>query len=211
MYNHFIFDIDGTLIDTERTGLGSLGRTVKEFLGVDMDNETLFRYFGIPSIKAAEMLWSSDPARFLERWEEIYQDMVHLSAPFEGIETVLKSLSGKGITLGLVTSRSRYEFEKDDHLAAWLDMFACAICSEDTLRHKPDPDPILAYMEKTGAVASECLYLGDTPHDAACAQGAGVDFALVDWNGRGIDIPSARYKLTSPGQIISISELRTGA
>ena len=57
----------------------------------------------------------------------------------------------------------------------------CVICADDTAEHKPEPGPLLKYMERTGAKPSEVLYVGDTVYDMQCARGAGVDFALARW------------------------------
>ncbi|MBO4764554.1 MAG: HAD family hydrolase [Bacteroidales bacterium] len=67
-YKHIIFDIDGTLVDTYQTGLGSLQVTIKEFLNEDVTLKSLEKYFGIPSFQAAEMLYPQDPKLFLEVW-----------------------------------------------------------------------------------------------------------------------------------------------
>ncbi len=53
MYKLAVFDIDGTLIDTERTGVESLMVTLKELLGMDVPYDDAYKVFGIPSIKVA--------------------------------------------------------------------------------------------------------------------------------------------------------------
>ena len=52
-YDNIIFDIDGTLIDTEKTGALSLIQTVRELLGREMPYDEAYSYFGIPSGKVA--------------------------------------------------------------------------------------------------------------------------------------------------------------
>ena len=64
MYTHFIFDIDGTLVDTEQTGLQSLHKTVKEMRGEEMSIEDLYYFFGIPSYEASKMLGIGNPDLF---------------------------------------------------------------------------------------------------------------------------------------------------
>ena len=55
MYKLAVFDIDGTLIDTERTGVESLVMTIRELLGKDIPYEEAYKAFGIPSSKVADL------------------------------------------------------------------------------------------------------------------------------------------------------------
>lgn len=205
MYKHFVFDIDGTLIDTERTGVLSLIRTVEELLGVSMPYEEAYGYFGIPSAKVAPMLGYADAALFGERWEENFVDLSYLMKPFDGVEEVLAAVKSAGRTTGCVTSRSRYEFDKDVHMQSLLKYIDHVVCAEDSDEHKPSPAPMYAYLRKASVSdPAECIYIGDTMHDCRCAMGAGCDFALADWPGRGLRGIPARYYLHSVRDLLDL-------
>ena len=204
MYSHIIFDIDGTLVDTERTGLMSLGQTVQQLTGREMTMEELYPYFGIPSYEASKMLSIGDPDRFAELWEENFQKALSWSKVFEGIPEVLDAIAASDRVMGVVTSRSRFEYDNDRLLLKWKPRFAPVICSEDSETHKPLPGPALAFLERSGAKAEDCVYIGDTMHDCSCAQGAGVAFALADWSGKGLQNIPAEYYLTRPEEILEI-------
>lgn len=192
-YDDFVFDIDGTLLDTERTGVLSLMQTIRELTGVEVPYEEAYHFFGVPSSKAASTLGYADEARFAEVWEAHFQELMYLVQPFPGVVAVLEDLRATGARLGVVTSRSRQEIAYDPHLAKLLPLFDVVISSEDSLRHKPFPDPMLAYLEKAGARKETTLYLGDTMHDWRCGHDAGCDFALADWKGRGDQGIPAEY------------------
>ena len=210
MYKHFVFDIDGTLIDTEKTGVLSLIRTVKDILGKELSYDEAYKYFGIPSRNVGPMLNCPDPVRFAEEWELRFVEMQYLMKPFDGVVDMLADIKKAGRTVGCVTSRTRYEFNKDPNLDALVPFFDHIVCAEDSERHKPFPDPMLAYMrmasKKSGCAVQpdECLYLGDTVHDCVCGQSAGCDFALADWYGRGMgDIP-AQHIFHSADGVLSL-------
>ena len=205
MYRHFVFDIDGTLIDTERTGVLSLVKTVRELIGKEMPYDEAYGYFGIPSAKVAPMLGYADAERFGERWEENFVELSCLIKAFEGAEEVLAAIKSAGRTTGCVTSRNRYEFEKDVHMQRLVKYIDHIICAEDSEKHKPSPDPMYAYMRKADCTdPAGCIFIGDTMHDCQCATGAGCDFALADWQNRGLQGIPARYHLTSVRQILDL-------
>ena len=205
MYRHFVFDIDGTLIDTERTGVLSLVKTIRELLGYEISYWDAYGYFGIPSAKVAPLLGYADAEGFGTRWEENFVELMGLMKAFEGAEEVLAAVKSAGRTTGCVTSRNRYEFEKDVHMQRLVKYIDHIVCAEDSEGHKPSPDPMYAYLKKAGdADPAECIYIGDTLHDFQCADGAGCDFALADWSGRGLQGIPARYHLTQITQILDL-------
>ena len=206
-YKHLIFDIDGTLLDTEKTGVLSLQKSVKELMGKDMTYDELYPYFGIPTMVVAQKMGFQDVEAAAHSWEENFQELMYLIVPFEGVEEMLPRLREMGFKLGVVTSRSRFEFNYDPRLSQWKDLFETVITSDDSERHKPWPDPLLAYLSHSGAVAEECIYFGDTEYDFECAKGAGIDFALADWRNRGFQGIPAQYLFSSVEDIIKISEM----
>ena len=202
MYRLAVFDIDGTLIDTERTGVESLVQTVRELLGREIPYEEAYKAFGIPSNKVAGLYGYADAKRFGDRWEENFIALSHHIAPFPGVLEALKRIKSTGILTGVVTSRSHFEFEYDKYLHEMVPYLGHIVCAEDTPHHKPHPEPLLCCIElasgELGApiLPGEVLFLGDTEHDWACARDAGCDFALADWKGRGDQGIPARYKFS---------------
>lgn len=203
-YTDFVFDIDGTLLDTEQTGVLSLMQTIRELIGKEVPYEEAYYFFGVPSSQASSILGYADEARFAAVWEQHYQELMHLVIPFPGVLEVLEDLHATGVGMGIVTSRSRLEIQYDPHLAKLLPFFGTVVCSADSPRPKPFPDPMLTYLERTGARKEATLFLGDTMHDYRCGHDAGCDFALADWRKRGMQGIAAEYRFTDAASLREI-------
>jgi phosphoglycolate phosphatase-like HAD superfamily hydrolase len=70
-----------------------------------------------------------------------------------------------------------------DRLPGLEDIFDVVITSDDTERHKPSPDPILAAIERLDASPANCAYVGDSPYDIRAAKAAGAYAVAVAWGG----------------------------
>ncbi len=122
---------------------------------------------------------------------------------FQGISELLDTLVQFGYELGIVTSKTREEFKQDFEPFDISKYFATIICADDTVKHKPDPDPLFKYMEVSNASNNDLLYIGDSVYDRKCAESAKVDFALAGWGSLSREI-EADYYLEKPGDLLSI-------
>ena len=210
MYKLAVFDIDGTLIDTEKTGVESLVMTIRELLGREVRYEEAYKAFGIPSGKVAGLYGYADAKRFGERWEENFISLSHHITPFPGVLDALRRIKAAGMATGVVTSRNRMEFDYDDYLREMVPYLDHIVCSEDTVHHKPHPEPLLYCISLASKAHGapihpvEVVFFGDTDHDFACARNAGCDFALADWKNRGWQNIPARYKFSDAREMEAV-------
>ena len=202
-YKHIVFDIDGTLIDTEYAILHSLQKTLELILNKKMDISKLTFALGIPGENALQKLGVDNISSALELWDENMNDFRDTISIFSDIEVVLKSLVSSGYKLGIVTSKTRVEFENNFIPLGINKYFRTIICADDTDEHKPSPYPLLKYMEMSKANNSELLYIGDSAYDMECARKANVDFALAVWGSSSTEI-QANYYLEKPSDLLSI-------
>lgn len=183
-YPHVVFDVDGTLLDTERSVLLSLRDTLREAAGRDYPLAELEFSLGIPGADALKLLDIPNVPAVLARWEELLERYRDADRVFDGVPELLAALKDSGRCLGVVTSRTRAEFDQDFSRWGLASYFQAVVTADDTDLHKPCPDPLLKYMELAGAAAADVLYIGDSGHDARCAQAAGVDFGLAGWGAK---------------------------
>ena len=211
-YKHILFDIDGTLIDTEEAILQSLQDTVREMLHKDIETQELKFALGIPGSAALRKLGITDTERANDRWNEHllkYKSRIRL---FDGIPELLSSLKTNGCKLGIVTSKTRNEYAADfaAPFFALSDYFGTVICVEDAARPKPYPDPLLTYLNTAHIHAGDAVYIGDTVYDSQCAKNAGLDFGLAAWGNAGAQEIPANYLFKTPADVLlSLSERTT--
>lgn len=180
-YQHIVFDLDGTLIDTEKAILKTWQFTLKQY-GYGYRLEDLKSVLGLTIDDTLKKLGVIADGRFDGCWMENYNHFAQEAVFFEGVGKMAATLKEQGYSLGIVTSRYREEYKNyfsGFHLESLFDPIVCA---DETHEHKPDPEPLLKYAALVNTDPSRCIYVGDMPTDVACAKRAGAAAGLAVWN-----------------------------
>ena len=204
MYNHIIFDIDGTILDTEFAVLSSLQKLVFEELNKNFSFEELRFALGIPGEVTLNKLGIANLFESNEKWNRYLKEYLYHVKVFDGIKDTLVKLNEIGISTGIVTSKTKEEYINDFVPFGLSNYFKLVVCADDTEKHKPNPDPILKFIELSGVDKSKAIYIGDTKYDMDCAFGAGIDFALALWGAKSSVGINANYIFENPKQILDL-------
>lgn len=202
-----LFDVDGTLIDTEKTIIKSWQKTLKTVFNITPPAEDLFYVLGIPGTKAVKKYSTSSKQDqlLLDLWEENDHEMFHYSELFKNIEQMLKKLKSKNIQLGIVTSRTDKEMQLVLDNFPIQEYFDTFITASKTKLHKPNPEPILKAIDTLNISPQNTLYVGDSIYDFQYTRNAKVDFALAGWGAKdNPEFSKVDYFLKQPSELVKI-------
>lgn len=204
-YTHVVFDIDGTLTDTDYAVLTSLQRLLRARTGETYTFEALQFVKGIPGVEAFRRLGFAPQAypQLMREWEDGMRALGGTITVFDGAAELLDRLSAAGVRLGIATSKTRDQYEKDFMCYGIARHFPVSITCEDTDAPKPQAGPLTEYMRRTGARPQEMLYVGDSVYDSMTAAAAGVDFALALWGTSDPAIP-AKLRPARPADLLDM-------
>jgi HAD superfamily hydrolase (TIGR01509 family) len=167
-----LFDWDGTLINSYHADSSAYLAMFKE-MGIAWGIEELEKHYS-PNwyhvYRAAGLQRSrwNDADR---AWRAHYAK--HRPKLIAGARRILARLANAH-HLGLVTSGDRDRVTKQLHEFRLTSIFAARVCSGDTLRKKPHPEPLRLALRKMQLDPLACVYVGDAPQDIEMARRAGV-------------------------------------
>ncbi|MBU3113036.1 pyrophosphatase PpaX [Clostridium lacusfryxellense] len=180
---NILFDLDGTLLDTNELIIQSFQHTYKRHLNKDVDKEYVIKSFG-------EILKITLDREFGEVSDEAiktYRDFQvgnfeKLISIHSGVAEGIKELHRLGYKLGIVTSRLNESAIRGIKHYGLMDYFEVIISADDTEIHKPDPTPALMALAKLGGNVLETMIVGDSSFDILCGKNAGMTSVAVGWS-----------------------------
>jgi pyrophosphatase PpaX len=209
-YTSFLFDMDGTLVDTKELIYQCFVYTVKEFHGQDVGRELVISHIGLPLKAQLEMFLGEMTDIEFEEVYRLYNNYQLEIIPdylivFPYVYTTLDALKQRGKKLAVVTSRKRKSldvFLKVKRLASYFDVL---ITPESTERHKPHPDPVFKALAMLNTDTKHALFIGDSVYDVESGKAAGVDTALLTWSQNNVShfYPQPTYRLKSLRDLVS--------
>ncbi len=178
----FIFDIDGTIMDSHDGHYHAWDRTTRAH-GATYTKEEIVKHFGKTTAQIAiELLHLTDPAIIesvsREKASYFLEEIPNLKL-FDGVIEVFKKIKKAGALLCLASSNERNVIEKiiaDFKLTALVD---ASVSLDDITRGKPDPEMILKSAQKLHLDPRECVMIGDTAYDIQAGQRAGCGSTIA--------------------------------
>jgi phosphoglycolate phosphatase-like HAD superfamily hydrolase len=182
-----LFDLDGTLLDTDNQAVAKLAKRLRPFFG-QRAHATARRLLmkaespGNALITLLDMVGLDEPlmtfTNRLRRRRGVYP--AHQFELIPGVEAMIMALKQAGYKLGIVTTRSRYHIDRFLVQFPEIGNVMDASCGlQDTRRLKPHPTPVLLAAKRLGVPPERCLMVGDTTVDVTSARRAGSWSAAV--------------------------------
>lgn len=191
----YIFDFDGTLVDSIVDSISCVNEVLKSFNKptYDKDLKTLyykdFRQF-LKDIDAGK------ETPVYPAYTKLYKNYPKVNThPYDGVVEVLKELESQGKILAICSNRDeRYLKEFSKQLFEDID-FKYISGYRKGIPDKPNPYRLNEIIEKENISKDEVLYFGDKDADIAAAENAGIDIILVSYGQGNAEDYSSNYPL----------------
>jgi HAD superfamily hydrolase (TIGR01509 family) len=183
MFKAILWDNDGVLVDTEHLYCEAT-RQVFAAAGITLGNDDFREMFLTGNMGAWQRLiaqgrTAAEIARIRDERNDIYGALLRgRDHAVAGVHEVLQALHGR-YAMGVVTSSRRDHFEIIHSTSGLLPYFDFVLTREQYVNSKPDPEPYLAGIAKTGFGAAQCLAVEDTPRGLTAATGAGAQCVVI--------------------------------
>ncbi|MGM7778933.1 HAD family hydrolase [Arthrobacter sp. KNU-44] len=180
-----LFDMDGTLVDTERLWWNAVADVAFD-LGRELGPEDGPDVLGRPSGHTAAHLLATMPSagapsaeELSVRLDEAFTELVAQEVvPRPGAMDLLRLLAAERIPTAIVSASPRRVVELvRDRLGR--ELFTLVVAVEDTPASKPAPDPYLEAARRLGAEPADCVVVEDSPVGLAAAEAAGCPVVVV--------------------------------
>lgn len=190
-YDLVLFDLDGTVADTDQMIIETMYTMYDLYRGGKKTPIEEIYYFSGPPIK--ETLKKEFPH---QDNDFMVKEFVRLSwnnydkyaKRYPYVKEIINILINRGIKVGLVTSKAKLNTIHCLEVIDLKEEFSYFVTSDDVKNNKPDPEGIyLAMKHFSISDKRKVLYIGDNNSDYYAALNAGVDVALVSWGPREIN------------------------
>jgi pyrophosphatase PpaX len=208
-FHTFLFDLDGTLLDSIDLIMQSYRHTMLVHRGTAPNDAVWLAGLGTP-LRVQFAGVSDDPAE-IEAMVATYRDYNlanhdQMVRPFEGIVPALTALATRG-SLGLVTSKFRDGALRGLKVLGLEEHIRVIVGADDVRRPKPDAEPVRLAMERLEADPATTVFVGDSPHDLTAGRAAGVRTAAVLWGPFPRELLAAQapdYWIQSPPELTTL-------
>lgn len=180
-----LFDLDGTLIDTNELINVSFEYTFKQY-DFDFTKEEILAFNGPPLRETFQRLNPKFADEMIRTYREhnhnIHEEYVKL---FPNVLKTLDELKSNDIPIGIVTSKMRDGVQLGLDITGLSTYFETVITVDDVTQPKPHPESVIKAMNDLRGEVDSTIMIGDNYHDIQAGHNAGMVTAGVSWTSKG--------------------------
>lgn len=209
-----IFDVDGTLVDSNAAHASAWLDALKEFGFSEVSYETIRKMIGMGGDKilpdVTGLAEHDDRGeKLLQRRKQIFlEKYLPQLKPFPMARELVERVKQEGMLAVVASSANKKELQPLLRIARVDELIDATTSSDDAEESKPAPDIVQAAVAKSGLKAAQLIMVGDTPYDVQAAKGAGVPIIAVRCGGWGDrDLAGAVAVYADPEELLQQFDL----
>ena len=210
-YDHVVFDLDGTLIDSRADLAAAVNHMLQTLSLPTLSAATVAAHVGEGArLLVARALGASQQIHLeggLRIFVEYYgAHLLEHTRPYAGVSEALAALTAHGIALSVLTNKPVAMSRAILDGLGMLSTFVAVLGDGSAVARKPDPAGLLHLQALTATAADKMLLVGDSAIDLRTARAAGVAFCGVAWgfSPDGLRAAGAQRIIERPTQLVPL-------
>lgn len=190
MIETVLFDLDGTIIDTNELIISSFLHVFEKRPAGPLTREGIIPHMGTTLEFQLQTFSGEQDVSKLVPVYRAYNNLHHddMVRPFPGVNEVVERLHGKGISMGIVTTKIRPSTLMTLERFNLAPYMSTVVTISDVEHPKPHPEPVETAIRQLGANPETTLMVGDSIVDMQSAKAAGAMAAGVAWSLKGEEL-----------------------
>lgn len=183
-----IFDVDGTIWDSENDVFLAFNHTLKLLAGFEITKEEFQKLAGLPLETMFEMVLPENKKLLSDEYGKTYRryyiDEEHFADTtvlFNGVKDIIEKFRNNGFYMAVASSKPKRILDKMISKFGIEGIELVVGTGESNFKHKPDPEIVNYIINKLHVTKEDSVIIGDSKSDILTGKNAGIDTIAVTY------------------------------